>query len=135
MLLFTLHCLKCVTIVLFSRTLFAFYYMHTRMSLRHKYVEYSDNWGPSQTFVHLQQTQSRFPYHINMQNVINMKSRLCFKLAYAAILSTIYSLVMMLVIVGLIKQAAENGFCSVTTVLMCFIAGVFVVSAFIHPTV
>ncbi|WAR10037.1 CHS2-like protein [Mya arenaria] len=55
------------------------------------------------------------------------------QLAYAAILSTIYSLVMMLVIVGLIKQAADNGFCSVTTVFLLFVAGVFVISAFIHP--
>ncbi|KAH3803412.1 chitin synthase chs-2-like isoform X2 [Dreissena polymorpha] len=55
------------------------------------------------------------------------------QLAFAAILSTVYSLVMMLVIVGLIKQAAENGFCSVTTVFICFVAGVFIISAFMHP--
>ncbi|XP_053386745.1 chitin synthase chs-2-like isoform X3 [Mercenaria mercenaria] len=55
------------------------------------------------------------------------------QLAYAAILSTIYSLVMMLVIVGLLKQAADNGFCSVTTVFLCFVVGVFVLAAFIHP--
>lgn len=55
------------------------------------------------------------------------------QLAYAAVLSTTYSLVMMLVIVGLIKQAADNGFCSVTTVFLCFVAGVFVIAAFIHP--
>ncbi|XP_052237923.1 chitin synthase chs-2-like [Dreissena polymorpha] len=55
------------------------------------------------------------------------------QLAYAAILSTVYSLVMMLVIVGLIKQAAENGFCSVTTVFLCFVAGVFIIASFLHP--
>ncbi|XP_053386467.1 chitin synthase chs-2-like isoform X2 [Mercenaria mercenaria] len=55
------------------------------------------------------------------------------QLAYAAVLSTVYSLVMMLVIVGLLKQAADNGFCSVTTVFLCFVAGVFVLAAFIHP--
>ncbi|XP_053385767.1 chitin synthase chs-2-like [Mercenaria mercenaria] len=55
------------------------------------------------------------------------------QLAYAAILSTVYSLVMMLVIVGLIKQAADNGFCSVTTVFLCFVVGVFVIAAFVHP--
>ncbi|KAL4217246.1 Chitin synthase 2 [Mactra antiquata] len=55
------------------------------------------------------------------------------QLAYAAILSTIYSLVMMLVIVGLIKQAADNGFCSITTVFLLFVSGVFIVSAVIHP--
>ena len=42
---------------------------------------------------------------------------------------------MMLVLVGLLKQASENGFCSVTTVFLCFVAGVFVVSAFLHPQV
>ena len=41
----------------------------------------------------------------------------------------------MLVLVGLLKQAAENGFCSVTTVFLCFVAGVFVLSAFLHPQV
>ncbi|KAH3754159.1 hypothetical protein DPMN_188822, partial [Dreissena polymorpha] len=55
------------------------------------------------------------------------------QLAYAAILSTVYSLVMMLVIVGLIKQAAENGFCSVINIFLCFVAGVMIVSALIHP--
>ena len=57
------------------------------------------------------------------------------QLAYAAVLSTIYSLVMMLVIVGLLKQAADNGFCSVTTLFLCFVAGVFILAAFIHPQV
>ncbi|XP_060570333.1 chitin synthase chs-2-like [Ruditapes philippinarum] len=55
------------------------------------------------------------------------------QLAYAAVLSTVYSLVMMLVIVGLLKQAADNGFCSVTTLFLCFVAGVFILAAFIHP--
>ncbi|KAH3754146.1 chitin synthase chs-2-like [Dreissena polymorpha] len=55
------------------------------------------------------------------------------QLAYAAILSTVYSLVMMLVIVGLIKQAAENGFCSVINIFLCFVAGVIIISALIHP--
>ncbi|XP_045180107.2 chitin synthase chs-2-like [Mercenaria mercenaria] len=55
------------------------------------------------------------------------------QLAFAAILSTIYSLAMMLVIVGLIKQIADNGICSVTTIFLCFVAGVFVVAAFVHP--
>ncbi|KAL3854141.1 hypothetical protein ACJMK2_013419, partial [Sinanodonta woodiana] len=55
------------------------------------------------------------------------------QLAYAAILSTAYSLVMMVVIVGLLKQAAENGFCSVTTIFLTLVAGIFVLAAFIHP--
>lgn len=64
---------------------------------------------------------------------------LCFKaksdtqLLYAAILSTAYSLIMMIVIVGLLKQAAEFGLESITTVFLMFVAGVFVISALIHP--
>ena len=57
------------------------------------------------------------------------------QLLYAAILSTAYSLVMMIVIVGLLKQASEYGFESVTTIFLLFVAGVFVISAFIHPQV
>lgn len=64
---------------------------------------------------------------------------LCFKakpqtqLNYAAILSTAYSLVMMIVIVGLLRQAAQFGMCSITTIFLVFVAGVFVLSAFLHP--
>ncbi|KAL3854410.1 hypothetical protein ACJMK2_013680 [Sinanodonta woodiana] len=55
------------------------------------------------------------------------------QLTYAAILSLIYSLVMMIVIVGLLRQAAQFGLCSVTTMFLLFVAGVFVLSAFLHP--
>ncbi|XP_041375040.1 chitin synthase chs-2-like [Gigantopelta aegis] len=64
---------------------------------------------------------------------------LCFKapsnvhLGYAALLSIIYALVMLVVLVGLIKQIAENGFCSVTTVFVITLAGIFVISAILHP--
>ncbi|KAL4217427.1 Chitin synthase 2 [Mactra antiquata] len=64
---------------------------------------------------------------------------LCFRaksdtqLTYAAILSTLYSLVMMIVIVGLLRQAALYGWCSVTTIFLSFVGGVFVLSAFLHP--
>jgi len=39
------------------------------------------------------------------------------------------------VMIGLVKQAVDNGFCSVTTVFIIFVAGVFVIAAFIHPKV
>ncbi|KAK6165560.1 hypothetical protein SNE40_022466 [Patella caerulea] len=55
------------------------------------------------------------------------------QLAYAAILSVIYSLVMMLVVVGLIKQAAENGFCSVSTIFLVTVIGIFFITAVLHP--
>lgn len=56
-----------------------------------------------------------------------------FKLMLAGIISTIYSLVMMVVLIGLIKEGVESQFCSVTTVFFCFVAGVFIVAALIHP--
>ncbi|XP_061189192.1 chitin synthase-like [Saccostrea echinata] len=55
------------------------------------------------------------------------------QLMLAGIISTIYSLVMMVVLIGLIKEGVESQFCSVTTVFFCFVAGVFVVAALIHP--
>ncbi|XP_041374239.1 chitin synthase chs-2-like [Gigantopelta aegis] len=85
-------------------------------------------------------------YHIDMTYafVVNLVPvaifvLLCFKapnnaqLGYAAILSIIYALVMMVVLVGLIKQIAENGFCSVSTIFLVTLAGIFVISAIIHP--
>ena len=50
-------------------------------------------------------------------------------------MSTIYSLVMMIVIVGLLREAAEAQFCSVTTFFLVFVAGIFIISAFLHPQV
>ncbi|XP_062589948.1 chitin synthase chs-2-like [Saccostrea cucullata] len=56
-----------------------------------------------------------------------------FQLAYAAVVSTIYSLLMMVVLVGLLVEAATAGFCSVTTLFLLFVVGVFLVSAVVHP--
>lgn len=58
-----------------------------------------------------------------------------FQLAFAGLLSILYSLLMMLVLVSLIKQAVENSFCSITTIFICFVAGVFIIAAFLHPQV
>ncbi|XP_062604879.1 chitin synthase chs-1-like [Saccostrea cucullata] len=55
------------------------------------------------------------------------------QLLFAAILSTLYSLVMLVVLIGLLKEGVEAQFCSVTTVFFCFVAGVFVIAAFLHP--
>ncbi|ESO82502.1 hypothetical protein LOTGIDRAFT_91642, partial [Lottia gigantea] len=55
------------------------------------------------------------------------------QLAYAAVLSVIYSLVMMLVVVGLIKQAADNGFCSVSTIFLVAVCGLFFITSLLHP--
>ncbi|XP_076458865.1 chitin synthase chs-2-like [Babylonia areolata] len=64
---------------------------------------------------------------------------LCFKadsatqLAYAGVLSILYTIIMMLVLVGIIRGAAENGFCSVSTSFLLGVAGVFVITALLHP--
>lgn len=58
-----------------------------------------------------------------------------FQLLLAAIFSTIYSLVMLVVLIGLLKEGIESRFCSVTTVFFCFVAGVFIVAAIMHPMV
>uniref|UniRef100_K1Q406 chitin synthase n=1 Tax=Magallana gigas TaxID=29159 RepID=K1Q406_MAGGI len=75
---------------------------------------------------------------INIIPVIGMVM-LCFvaktnvQLAYAAIVSTAYSLLMMVVLVGLLVEAAGAGLCSVTTLFLLFVSGVFVLSALLHP--
>ncbi|CAL1539833.1 unnamed protein product [Lymnaea stagnalis] len=64
---------------------------------------------------------------------------LCFKassqiqLSYAAVLSFVYTVLMMLVLVGLIKQAATYGFCSVSTIFLVTVIGIFVTTAVLHP--
>lgn len=50
-------------------------------------------------------------------------------------LSAIYVIVMMIVMIGVVKDAIEEGLCSMTTIFIIFVAGVFVVSALIHPKV
>ncbi|KAK7493294.1 hypothetical protein BaRGS_00015420, partial [Batillaria attramentaria] len=55
------------------------------------------------------------------------------QLLYAAILSIAYSLLMMLVLVGLLKQASEFGFCSVTTIFVSGVVAIFLLSAIFHP--
>lgn len=55
------------------------------------------------------------------------------QLLLAAIFSTIYSLVMLVVLIGLLIEGIESQFCSVTTVFFCVVAGVFIVAAIMHP--
>ncbi|XP_071149954.1 chitin synthase chs-2-like [Mytilus edulis] len=55
------------------------------------------------------------------------------QLQLAAVLSAIYVIVMMIVMIGVVKDAIEEGLCSMTTIFIIFVAGVFVVSALIHP--
>ncbi|XP_025102509.1 chitin synthase chs-2-like isoform X2 [Pomacea canaliculata] len=55
------------------------------------------------------------------------------QIAYATILSTVYSLVMMIVLVGLLRQIQESGLCSVTAIFFLGIAVVFATTAILHP--
>ncbi|CAG2184876.1 CHS1 [Mytilus edulis] len=76
-------------------------------------------------------TLNLIPVGLFMLSCIFTKSET--QLLFAGILSAIYSIVMLLVLVGIIKEAAEEEFCSVTTVFLCFVAGVFIISAVLHP--
>lgn len=55
------------------------------------------------------------------------------QLTYAAVLSVLYSLVMMLVIVGLVIQVIDEGMCSLTTIFLIFVVGTFFLAAILHP--
>ncbi|XP_052079667.1 chitin synthase chs-2-like [Mytilus californianus] len=55
------------------------------------------------------------------------------QLQFAAILSCIYAIVMAIVLLGVIRDAINDGLCSVTTIFIMFVAGVFVISAILHP--
>ncbi|XP_063417559.1 chitin synthase chs-2-like [Mytilus trossulus] len=76
-------------------------------------------------------TLNLIPVGLFMLSCIFTKSET--QLLFAGILSAIYSIVMLLVLVGIVKEAAEEEFCSVTTVFLCFVAGVFIISAVLHP--
>ena len=54
---------------------------------------------------------------------------------FAGILSSVYAIVMMIVLLGILKEAVTDQFCSMTTVFLCFVVGVFIVSALLHPQV
>ena len=58
-----------------------------------------------------------------------------FKLRIAAVISAIYSLMMVVVLFGLIIDAISSGFCSVTTYFFLYVAGIFFLAAVLHPRV
>ncbi|KAK3599019.1 hypothetical protein CHS0354_012497 [Potamilus streckersoni] len=55
------------------------------------------------------------------------------QLKFAVIFSTGYAVMMIIVLVGLAVHVVKNGLCSVTTIFFLYVAGVFVVSAILHP--
>ena len=58
-----------------------------------------------------------------------------YQLQFAAILSAVYSIVMVIVFIGIIHKAVQDGLCSMTTIFILFEVGVFVISAVLHPQV
>ncbi|XP_063411463.1 chitin synthase chs-1-like [Mytilus trossulus] len=55
------------------------------------------------------------------------------QLQMAAVLSCIYVIVMVVVMIGVVRDAILEGLCSTTTIFIIFVAGVFVISAILHP--
>ncbi|XP_067687552.1 chitin synthase chs-2-like [Haliotis asinina] len=51
----------------------------------------------------------------------------------AGVLCILYMLLMMMVLVGLVLQADKHGYCSMTTIFLITILGIFFVSALLHP--
>ncbi|CAI9738745.1 Hypothetical predicted protein [Octopus vulgaris] len=56
-----------------------------------------------------------------------------FKLVTAAILTCIYTLSMILVVIGLILKMAEEGICAPTTIFFLFLLGIFISAGLLHP--
>ncbi|CAG2232725.1 CHS1 [Mytilus edulis] len=56
-----------------------------------------------------------------------------YQLQFGSILSAIYTVIMLIVLMGLLKIAVEERFCSTTTIILCFVASVFVIAAACHP--
>lgn len=52
---------------------------------------------------------------------------------FAAVMSCIYTMVMMLVLVGLALQMTNEGVCSPTTIFFIFMVGVFLIAGILHP--
>ncbi|CAG2231383.1 CHS1 [Mytilus edulis] len=63
----------------------------------------------------------------------NNISVLSTSLQFAAILSCIYGIVMLIGLIGVVRDAVDIGFCSIATIFILFQAGVFIISAILHP--
>ena len=53
----------------------------------------------------------------------------------ASVLTTVYALVQMLVLVGIIIQIAEEGPCSPTALFFFYVTATFLLAAVLHPQV
>jgi chitin synthase len=47
--------------------------------------------------------------------------------------SAVYSIVMIIVLIGIVQNAVQDGLCSMTTIFILFEVGVFVIAAVLHP--
>ncbi|XP_052079428.1 chitin synthase chs-1-like [Mytilus californianus] len=54
------------------------------------------------------------------------------QLQFAAVLSSVYVIVMMIVLIGVVKDAIGEGLCSMTTISIIFVAGVLVIVFLVH---
>lgn len=52
-----------------------------------------------------------------------------------SVISAMYALIMVVVLFGLIIDAITSDFCSVTTYFFCYVAGIFLLAAILHPRV
>ncbi|XP_061173520.1 chitin synthase chs-2-like [Saccostrea echinata] len=55
------------------------------------------------------------------------------QLTIASVISAIYALMMVVVLFGLIIDAINSEFCSVTSYFFCYVAGAFLLAAIMHP--
>lgn len=58
-----------------------------------------------------------------------------FKLRYAFVVSLVYGVLMIVVLIGILKEVFTAGLCSVTSLFLLFVVGIFFVSAVVHPKV
>ena len=65
----------------------------------------------------------------------NLCNEIYLQLQFAAILSCIYAIVMVIAMIGVVRNAIQDGFCSMTTIFLLFVACVFVISGILHPKV
>ncbi len=57
------------------------------------------------------------------------------QLMVASVLTTVYALLQMLVMVGIIIQIAEEGPCSPTALFFFYVTATFILAAVLHPQV
>lgn len=76
-----------------------------------------------------------FKYVQLLNSQTNVYNEIYLQLQFAAILSSIYAIVMVIVMIGVVRDAIQDGLCSMTTIFLLFVASVFVISAILHPKV